>query len=139
MNAAGPGPALDPAQAERLNTRCDMVVGACSAARVPSVCWGMGGRVHEDRRSVTLWLRRDQAGPDEKVLAVPVDSLHPFYEGVQSYKDLPPILRDQTAHFFQHYKDLEKGKWTQLGDWVDTPDAERLIMEAIAREKKHKG
>ena len=62
MNAAGPGPALDPAQAERLNTRCDMVVGACSAARVPSVCWGMGGRVHEDRRSVTLWLRRDQAG-----------------------------------------------------------------------------
>jgi inorganic pyrophosphatase len=56
---------------------------------------------------------------------------------VQSYKDLPPILRDQTAHFFQHYKDLEKGKWTQLGDWVDVADAERLIMEAIARAKTH--
>ena len=80
---------------------------------------------------------RDQAGPDEKILAVPIDALHPFYSGVQSYLDLPPILRDQTAHFFQHYKDLEKGKWTQLGDWVDTSAAERLIMEAIDREKKN--
>ncbi len=84
-------------------------------------------------RPVGALIMRDQAGPDEKILAVPVDALHPFYTGVQSYKDLPPILRDQTAHFFQHYKDLEKGKWTQLGDWVDTADAERLIMEAINR------
>jgi inorganic pyrophosphatase len=44
-------------------------------------------------------------------------------------------MRDQIAHFFQHYKDLEKGKWTTIGDWVDPAKAETLIMEAIARAK----
>jgi inorganic pyrophosphatase len=86
-------------------------------------------------RPVGALIMTDQAGEDEKVLAVPVDALHPFYAGVQSYRDLPPILRDQTAHFFQHYKDLEPGKWTKLGDWVDAPAAETLIMEAIERAK----
>lgn len=87
-------------------------------------------------RPVGALIMTDQAGEDEKVLAVPVDALHPFYSGVKSYKDLPPILRDQTAHFFQHYKDLEKGKWTKLGAWVDVGDAEKLIVEALEREKK---
>jgi inorganic pyrophosphatase len=90
-------------------------------------------------RPIGALIMTDQAGEDEKVLAVPVDALHPFYTGVQSYRDLPPILRDQTAHFFQHYKDLEKGKWTQLGDWVDAADAEKLIMDAIARAKAKDG
>ena len=86
-------------------------------------------------RPVGALIMTDQAGEDEKVLAVPVDALHPFYADVQSYRDLPPILRDQTAHFFQHYKDLEKDKWTKLGDWVDAPAAETLIMDAIERAK----
>jgi inorganic pyrophosphatase len=86
-------------------------------------------------RPVGALIMTDQAGEDEKILAVPVDALHPFYAGVQSYRDLPPILRDQTAHFFQHYKDLEKGKWTKLGDWVDAPQAEKLILDAIDRAK----
>ncbi len=86
-------------------------------------------------RPVGALVMKDQAGPDEKILAVPVDALHPFYTDIQSYTDLPPILREQTAHFFQHYKDLEKGKWTTIGDWVDPANAERLIMEAIARAK----
>jgi inorganic pyrophosphatase len=81
-------------------------------------------------RSLTPFV---QAGPDEKILAVPVDDLHPFYTGIQSYRDLPPILRDQIAHFFQHYKDLEKGKWTAIDNWIDAAGAETLIMEAIAR------
>ena len=44
-------------------------------------------------------------------------------------------MHDQTAHFFQHYKNLEKGKWTTIGDWVDPATTEDLIMEAIARAK----
>jgi inorganic pyrophosphatase len=86
-------------------------------------------------RPVGALLMEDQAGVDEKILAVPADDLHPFYSGVTSYRELPEIVRDQMAHFFQHYKDLEKGKWTQIGEWLDAPDAERLIMEAIARNK----
>jgi inorganic pyrophosphatase len=86
-------------------------------------------------RPVGALLMKDQAGLDEKVLAVPVDALHPFYTGIRSYQDLPIILRQQVSHFFQHYKDLEKGKWTKIGDWVDVKATHRLIIEAIERAK----
>jgi len=84
-------------------------------------------------RPVGALLMEDQAGLDEKVIAVPVDDLHPFYNDITSYLDLPQILRDQTAHFFNHYKDLEHGKWTRIGEWVDRDKAQDLIMAAIAR------
>jgi inorganic pyrophosphatase len=84
-------------------------------------------------RPVGALVMEDQAGPDEKILAVPVDALLPFYTGVRSYLDLPEILRQQVAHFFEHYKDLEKGKWTRIGRWLDVAEAQQLIVEAIAR------
>jgi len=84
-------------------------------------------------RPVGALIMRDQAGPDEKILAVPVDALHPFYTGVQSYKDLPPILRDQTAHFFQHYKDLEAGKWVKISGWGDAVQARQIVLDAVER------
>ena len=84
-------------------------------------------------RPVGALLMEDQAGVDEKIMAVPVDALHPFYAGVNSYLDLPEILLQQIAHFFQHYKDLEKGKWTTVGRWVDAVAAQSLIMESIKR------
>jgi len=87
-------------------------------------------------RPVGALVMEDEAGGDEKILAVPVDALHPFYKGVQGYRDLPPIMCEQIAHFFQHYKDLEKGKWVTIVRWLDTDGAEQLIMDAIARGKK---
>jgi inorganic pyrophosphatase len=84
-------------------------------------------------RPVGALLMEDQAGIDEKIIAVPVDALHPFYTGIVSYLDLPAILREQIKHFFQHYKDLEKGKWTSIGQWADVETTQRLIMESIAR------
>jgi inorganic pyrophosphatase len=84
-------------------------------------------------RPVGALLMEDQAGLDEKVIAVPVDELHPFYNGITSYLDLPEILRDQTAHFFNHYKDLEHGKWTKIGEWVGVEKTADLILKAIAR------
>ncbi len=89
-------------------------------------------------RPVGALLMKDQAGTDEKVLAVPVDDLHPYYSNVQSYRDLPEILREQIAHFFVHYKDLERGKWSNVGDWIDAPQTEQLILDAIARAKAQK-
>src|ERR1041385_6132565 len=70
-------------------------------------------------RPVGALLMDDQAGIDEKIIAVPVDELDPSYTGVGSYLDLPEILREQIAHFFRHYKDLEKGNWTSVGRWAD--------------------
>ncbi|MEP6961400.1 MAG: inorganic diphosphatase [Acidobacteriota bacterium] len=87
-------------------------------------------------RPVGALLMEDQAGVDEKVIAVPVDALHPFYTGIASYLDLPQIMRDQIAHFFNHYKDLEHGKWTRIGEWVDVAKAEQLILDAIGRANK---
>jgi inorganic pyrophosphatase len=84
-------------------------------------------------RPVGALLMKDEAGPDEKIVAVPADKLHPFYKGVKSYKDLPVILTEQMAHFFQHYKDLEKGKWVTIVNWIGPQQAERLITAGIGR------
>ncbi len=87
-------------------------------------------------RPVGALLMEDEAGNDEKILAVPVDDLHPYYAGVGSYRDLPGVMLEQIAHFFQHYKDLEKGKWVTIVRWVETAEAERIVVEAIERARK---
>jgi inorganic pyrophosphatase len=84
-------------------------------------------------RPIGALLMEDEAGGDEKIVAVPHDKLHPFYTGVQSYNDLPKILTEQIAHFFEHYKDLEKGKWVTVSHWVGPEDAAQLIRDGIAR------
>jgi inorganic pyrophosphatase len=86
-------------------------------------------------RPVGALKMKDEAGGDEKIVAVPVDELHPFYTGVRSYKELPPLVCDQIAHFFQHYKDLEKGKWVEIEGWIDAEGAGGLVMEAIERAR----
>jgi inorganic pyrophosphatase len=75
----------------------------------------------------------DEAGSDEKILAVPVDKLHPFYTGVDSWRSLPTILTEQIAHFFQHYKDLEKGKVTKISGWADPEETAQIIRDSIER------
>ena len=87
-------------------------------------------------RPVGVLVMQDQAGPDEKIVAVPVDDLHPFHVDVRNYSDLPQILLQQIEHFFQHYKDLEPQKWTKIGHWGDAAAAEQLIAAAIKRAGK---
>jgi inorganic pyrophosphatase len=77
----------------------------------------------------------DDAGGDEKVLAVPVPKLTRRYAHVMNYTDLPRITLEQVQHFFEHYKDLEPGKWVKVEGWGDAAEARRLIAEAIARAK----
>ncbi len=84
-------------------------------------------------RPIGALLMEDEQGGDEKIIAVPVDALHPFYTNVKSYQDLPPILCEQIAHFFQHYKDLEPGKWVKIVRWAGPEEAAALIAAAIRR------
>ena len=84
-------------------------------------------------RPIGALAMEDEAGRDEKILAVPVDALNPFYAGIRSYRDLPPIMCDQIAHFFQHYKDLERGKWVANVKWLEVAESELIIVDAIAR------
>jgi len=84
-------------------------------------------------RPIGVLKMTDESGGDEKIIAVPTDKLHSFYNGVQSYKDLPQVLCDQIAHFFEHYKDLEKGKWVKIAGWGDAAEARQMIREGLDR------
>ncbi|KAJ0344168.1 hypothetical protein COL154_014030 [Colletotrichum chrysophilum] len=75
----------------------------------------------------------DNAGPDEEIVAVPSRHLTMRFDMIDDYKDLPEVTRQQIEHFFQHYKDLEAGKWARIGDWKDVESARSLIAEAIER------
>jgi inorganic pyrophosphatase len=77
----------------------------------------------------------DDAGGDEKILAVPVPKLTKRYEHVANYTDLPRITLEQVQHFFSHYKDLEPGKWVKMNGWGDAAEAKAMIRDAIARAK----
>jgi inorganic pyrophosphatase len=87
-------------------------------------------------RPVGVLVMEDQAGGDEKLIAVPSDKLTLRYTGVKTYTDLPQITLDQIEHFFSHYKDLEPGKWTKIHHWGDAGEARRMVTEAIERAKK---
>ncbi|MFO1312172.1 MAG: inorganic diphosphatase [Burkholderiales bacterium] len=80
----------------------------------------------------------DEAGGDSKILAVPIDKLSSLYRAIKSPRDLPEIETRQIQHFFEHYKDLEPGKWVRVGSWVEADDARREILESVQRFKKAK-
>ena len=79
---------------------------------------------------------RTMPGGDEKIIAVPTHKLTRRYDSVISYKNLPPITIEQIQHFFEHYKDLEPGKWVKPIGWGDVDEAKQLIVEAIERHAK---
>ena len=87
-------------------------------------------------RPIGVLIMEDNAGQDEKVIAVPSHSLTKRYDSVLNATDLPDITLQQIEHFFEHYKDLEPGKWVKIGDWHGADDAQRLISEAIERAKR---
>jgi inorganic pyrophosphatase len=84
---------------------------------------------------VGVLLMEDEAGGDEKLLAVPAAKLTQRYAKVENYTDLPQITIDQIEHFFVHYKDLEPKKWVKIIRWGDAKEAHRLVVEGIEREK----
>jgi inorganic pyrophosphatase len=80
----------------------------------------------------------DEAGRDSKILAVPIDKLSPMYNNVKNLHDLPKSLLDSIAHFFDHYKDLEQGKWVEIEGWVDIDEARQEIISSIERFNSQK-
>jgi inorganic pyrophosphatase len=86
-------------------------------------------------RPIGALIMEDEAGTDEKILAVPVERLYPFYGQVSGPRDLPAILLEQIQHFFSHYKDLEKGKWVKVQRWAEPLEALAIIEAAVARAR----
>jgi len=89
-------------------------------------------------RPIGVLIMEDNAGQDEKVIAVPVPKLTRRYEKVFEFNDLPEITLRQIEHFFEHYKDLEPGKWVKIGGWHDAAHARKMIVESIERAKRAK-
>jgi inorganic pyrophosphatase len=106
---------------------CDVLI-ANTRAIVPGAVMSV--------RPVGVLLMEDEAGGDEKIIAVPASKLTQRYDKVRSFSDLPEITRAQIQHFFEHYKDLERGKWVKVKRWGAPEEAHRLIEEAIARARK---
>ncbi|MDP1646397.1 MAG: inorganic diphosphatase [Thiobacillus sp.] len=84
-------------------------------------------------RPIGMLKMTDEAGVDAKLLAVPVDKLCGLYQGVNKPEDLQALLLAQISHFFEHYKDLENGKWVKVEGWVGVDDARAEILAGVER------
>lgn len=87
-------------------------------------------------RPVGMLRMTDESGPDAKILAVPVDKLTTRYQHVQKPEDLGMDFLGAIAHFFQHYKDLEKGKWVKVDGWEGVEAAKKEILASVQRYQK---
>jgi inorganic pyrophosphatase len=108
---------------------CDVIV-ANTRAIIPGAIMSC--------RIVGVLLMEDEAGGDEKLIAVPSAKLTRRYDNVKNYTDLPAITLEQIEHFFTHYKDLEKGKWVKVLRWGDAAEAHAIITKGIERAKAEK-
>ena len=84
-------------------------------------------------RPIGMLEMTDEAGTDEKLIVVPHRKVSPMYNDIETVRALPALTRDQIAHFFAHYKDLEKGKWVKIEGWHGPNDARKTIVEGIKR------
>src|SRR5437762_298124 len=87
-------------------------------------------------RPIGVLKMEDDAGGDEKIIAVPVPKLTKRYAHIEEYTQLPEITIQQIQHFFEHYKDLEPGKWVKVLGWGGPEDAHKLILEGAARARE---
>ena len=108
---------------------CDVLI-ANTRAIVPGAVMSV--------RPVGVMLMEDEAGGDEKIVAVPGPKITKRYDRIQSYTDLPEITLKQIEHFFEHYKDLEPGKWVKIVRWGGPEEAYRMIQEGMERAKGKK-
>jgi len=80
----------------------------------------------------------DESGPDSKIIAVPKAKLDPYYADWKDVDSIPESLKEKIKHFFEHYKELEPGKWVKVTEWKGAKEAKERIIKAIERYKSHK-
>ena len=86
-------------------------------------------------RPLGMLAMTDDAGEDTKVIAAPLDKVFAAYRALRGIDDVPEPTRDRIMHFFQHYKDLEKGKWVKIEGWKNADAARREILDSVKRFK----
>ena len=103
---------------------CDVLV-ANTRALIPGAIMSV--------RPIGVLVMEDNAGEDEKIIAVPSRHITARHDRVEEISDLPEITKSQIEHFFSHYKDLEPGKWVKILRWGDKAEAQKMILDGIAR------
>lgn len=88
-------------------------------------------------RPIGVLIMEDEAGLDEKILAAPHQKLTRFYDNIETYEDVQPILLERIQHFFEHYKDLEADKWVKVKEWQSREVAMQLIADGIENDLKN--
>ena len=88
-------------------------------------------------RAIGVLKMTDESGEDAKVLAVPVDKVLPIYKHWQKPEDLQDLRLQQIQHFFEHYKDLEPGKWVKVQGWYGPEEAKQEIVNGVANYNKN--
>ena len=87
-------------------------------------------------KPIGVLLMEDEKGEDEKILAVPSEKMNSEYSGINEIDELPKTVLNKVEHFFEHYKDLEKGKWVKVAGYKDSAEAKKKILEAVERVEK---
>jgi len=82
-------------------------------------------------RPIGVLKMTDESGDDAKILAVPIDKLCKAYRNIQDFRDMSPVILDQIAHFFEHYKDLDEGKWVRVEGWAGVDEAKQEILDSL--------
>ena len=84
-----------------------------------------------EAKPIGVLVTKDEKGYDEKILAVPSNSVSKEYENVNDLTDLPKLILDQIQHFFEHYKDLEKGKFVKVEEWKNASEAKEILKKSL--------
>ena len=95
----------------------------------------MSGAIIEVR-PIGMLEMTDESGPDAKILAVPKSKLTKIYDHIEKPEDVSPHILESIKHFFEHYKDLDKGKWVKVENWADAASAKKEILASIERYRE---
>lgn len=87
-------------------------------------------------RPIGVLKMEDESGEDEKILLVPHSKLTFYYEDIKEYDQLPRIHREGISHFFERYKELERGKWVKVLGWGNSKEAEKFIIDGVNKAQK---
>ncbi|RMH53567.1 MAG: inorganic diphosphatase [Alphaproteobacteria bacterium] len=87
-------------------------------------------------RPIGVLKMEDDGGMDDKLIAVPVEKVDPFQARIRDLEDIPEKTRERIKHFFEHYKDLEEGKWVRVIGWGDRAEAETILMKSVEAAKR---
>ncbi len=91
-----------------------------------------------EAKPIGMLIMQDEEGPDSKIIAVPKEKLDPIYGAWNNVNDIPDFLKKKISHFFEHYKELEPGKWVKVTGWENVDKAKTEILNAIKRAKGEK-